>query len=393
MFRLVSVEKALYLVQAHLVEGRSVGSLARDHGVDPSTLYRWLRRYRSGGAEALRSRSRRPRSSPLQTPVETEEAIVLLRKELSDSGVDAGAETIHYHLSRDLDVVPSVSTIWRILKRRGFVSPQPKKRPRSSFRSFAADLPNQMWQADMTHWELAGGAKVEIVTFIDDCSRVVTGCYAVVVATAINTAEAFHKAAVKWGYPASLLTDNGCIFTAKHRNGKVRLESDLEALGIVFKHGRPYHPQTQGKVERVQQTLKSKWLLHRPRVRTLPELQHQLNEFCDHYNDVRPHKAIGKVPPKSVFDSMVKAGPGDALPSTQFRVMHTKVHANGKLTIRHNSKLQHFGVGRAHKGKAVTMFVSSRLVRIVDTDTAELLGVYEIDPDKTYQRKRPPEPG
>ena len=385
------MEKALYLVRAHLVEGTPVSQLAADHGVDPSTLYRWLSRYRLGGREALEPRSRRPHHSPNQTPVEVEEAIVLLRKQLVEEGLDAGAETIQFHLGRLGFQAPSIATIWRILRRRGFVAPQPAKRPRSSYCSFAAELPNQMWQADMTHWQLANGVKVEIVTFIDDCSRVVTGSYAVLVTKATDVAEMFHKAAVAWGYPASLLTDNGCIFTAKHRGGKVVLESELEALGIAFKHGKPYHPQTQGKVERVQQTLKSKWLRHRPPAMNLSELQAQLDAFCRHYNEERPHRSIGKVTPKSVFDRMIKAEPGDGLASTQYRVMHSKVHPNGKLTIRYHSRLYHFGVGRAHKHTAVTMFVSSRDVRIVATDTAELLGTYEIDPSRSYQKKKPPE--
>lgn len=387
------MEKALYLVQAHLIEGRPVGRLAADHGVDPSTIYRWLARYRAGGAEALRRRSSRPRSSPTQTPVEVEEAIVLLRKQLAEEGLDAGAETIQYHLGHAFEKVPSVSTIWRILRRRGFVAPQPAKRPRSSYCSFAAELPNQMWQADMTHWRLGNGVDVEIVTFIDDCSRVVTGCYAVVVTKAVDIPPMFHKAAERWGYPASLLTDNGCIFTAKHRGGKVMLESELEDLGIVFKHGKPYHPQTQGKVERVQQTLKSKWLRHKPPAMTLGELQAQLDAFCYHYNELRPHKSIGKVTPKSVFDRLVKARPGEALESSQFRVMTSKVHANGQLTIRYHSRLHHFGVGRAHKNVPVTMLVADQEVRIIATETAELLGTYEIDPTTTYHRKRSPETG
>jgi transposase InsO family protein len=382
------VEKALYLVQAHLIEGISVAQLARDHSVDPSSIYRWLARYRSGGAEALRPGSRRPKTSPTQTPIEVEEAIVLIRKQLSEDGLDAGAETIHYHLARRFDTVPSVSTIWRILKRRGFVEVQPKKRPRSSFCRFAAELPNQMWQSDMTHWRLGTGVDVEIVTYIDDCSRLVVGCEAVLVTKATDVVAFFHKAAQKWGYPASVLTDNGCIYTAKYRGGKVMMESVLESLGIVFKHGKPYHPQTQGKVERFQQTLK-KWLSKQFPANNLSELQHQLDRFCHYYNEVRPHRSVGNVTPKSVFDKMIKAFPGDALPSSQFRVRNDVVHANGKLTLRYESKLLHLGIGRAHKGTPVTLFVAGPKVRVVTSEEGELIATFEIDPTKNYQPKLP----
>jgi transposase InsO family protein len=105
-----------------------------------------------------------------------------LRMRSSDGGnssprtvFDAGAATIHYHLGLELDVVPSVSTIWRVLKRGGFVTPQPHKRPKSSWIRFEAQLPNECWQADVTHWQLADGSEVEICNMIDDYSRVALG--------------------------------------------------------------------------------------------------------------------------------------------------------------------------------------------------------------------------
>jgi len=128
-----------YLVEAHLLEGRPVAELAEAHGIHRSWIYKLLARYRTEGDAGLAPRSRRPRSSPTATPVELEDEIVLLREQLVEEGLDAGAVTIHWHLSRRHDAVPSVSSIWRILKRRGFLIPQPKKRPRSSYIRFAAD--------------------------------------------------------------------------------------------------------------------------------------------------------------------------------------------------------------------------------------------------------------
>ncbi len=166
------------------------------------------------------------------------------------------------------------------------------------------------------------------------------------------------------------------------------MESVLESLGIVFKHGKPYHPQTQGKVERFQQSLKG-WLSKQTPAMTLGDLQAQLDTFIRYYNEVRPHRSIGKVPPRSVFDRMIKAAPGDALPSSQFRVRRDIVGIAGKVTLRYRSSLKHLNVGRAHRGERVVLFVAGDVVRIVNEDTGELLGTYRIDPTKDYQPRLP----
>lgn len=140
-----------------------------------------LARYRAGGLEALEPRSRAPRTIPHRTPVELEDEIFTLRKELADLGVDAGAATIAYHLALRHEQTPSVSTIWRVLRRRGFVTPQPHKRPRSSWARFEADPPNECWQSDVTHWHLSDGVEVEIINLIDYHSRFLVASMARVV--------------------------------------------------------------------------------------------------------------------------------------------------------------------------------------------------------------------
>ena len=137
-----------YLVEAHLREGRPVGQLAAAHGVHRSWIYKLLARHRADGDTGLTPRSRRPRSSPTAIATDVENEIVALRKHLTDDGLDAGAVTIHWHLSRNGDNAPSVSSIWRVLKRRGFVTAQPHKRPRASFIRFQAALPNECGQSD-----------------------------------------------------------------------------------------------------------------------------------------------------------------------------------------------------------------------------------------------------
>lgn len=195
---------ARFLVEAHVLEGRPVSELAAAHGVHRSWIYKLLARYREGGYEALEPRSRRPKSCNHATSDEIVRAIVTLRERLGREGRDAGAHTISHHLAREIEggVVPSVSTIWRILRREGLIVPQPQKRPASSLIRYQADLPNEMWQADITHWRLADDTDVEILNTIDDHSRLFLASQAFKTVKAVNVVEVFHKAAQLHGLPA-----------------------------------------------------------------------------------------------------------------------------------------------------------------------------------------------
>jgi len=151
------------VVAAVKVQGRIKSEVARDYRVSRGWVHELVRRYHAQGEAGLEPRSRRPHSSPHRTPVELEDEIVELRKHLSDQGLDAGAHTIAYHLGERHGGAPCVATIWRILTRRGFVVPQPQKRPRSSYVRFEAAQPNERWQADITHWALADGTPADIL--------------------------------------------------------------------------------------------------------------------------------------------------------------------------------------------------------------------------------------
>ena len=253
-----AVDLAKYCVNAVLVEGRSVRAVAQATGTSKSWVHRHVQLYRAGGETALEPLRRRPKRPPALSAPEVEDEIVWWRKHLGDAGFDAGARTIRYHLLQAHDSVPALSTVHRVLRRRGLVVDQPQKRPRSSWIRFEAALPNECWQTDMTHWR-AGGEDVEILHFVDDCSRVALSSKVLTVASAADALELFYATAATWGLPASVLSDNGAIYTAHYRGAAGALEIDLAALGIGFKHGKPYHPQTQGKIERYHRTLK-KWL-------------------------------------------------------------------------------------------------------------------------------------
>ncbi len=375
--------KARYLVEAHVLEGRSVAELAAAHGVHRSWIYKLLARYREGGLEALEPRSRRPRSSPAAISAEVEEAILRLREQLASAGHDAGAHTIAAHLVAELPAVPSVSTIWRVLKRHGLIEAQPQKRPHCSRIRFEADLPNEMWQADVTAWRLADGSVAEILNLIDDHSRLFLGSDAYQRVKAADVVASFHKAAQLHGLPHSLLSDNGAVFTGSYRKGKVLLESELERLGVLFKNSRPYHPQTCGKVERLHQTLK-RYLTKQPPPATLTELQTQLDTFAHYYNDIRPHRALSGRTPLQAYSARIKAKPAGASATTHFRVREDKVDKTGKVSLRYDSKLYKIGVGRAHKGRAIKLLIADQQIRVIDPN-GELLRELTLDPSRTYQ--------
>lgn len=375
------------VVTAVRVQGRTKAEVARDYGVSPRWVYELCRRYEREGEAGLEPRSRRPKTSPHRTPEDLQDEIVELRKDLTDSGLDAGAQTIAVHLRRRHPdgPLPSVATIWRIMTRRGFVTPQPHKRPRSSFIRFEADMPNERWQADITHWRLSSGDAVEILDVIDDHSRFLIASVAKRIFKAADVVASFHEAASAHGFPASLLTDNGAVFTAIPRKGTCAIELETATLGIRYLHSRPYHPQTCGKVERVHQTLK-RWLAKHPPVASIAELQAELDRFGAYYNDIRPHRSLERRTPAEAFAARPKATP--SLPrvpvDAHVRVRRDKVDITGVITLRHNSRLHHIGLGRRLVGTRVLALVDGLRVRVI-TEDGELLRELILDPDRDYQ--------
>lgn len=385
------MDLASYVVQAVLLEGRSYRDVAASHGVSIGWVAKVIARHRAG--EDLSPRSRAAHRIPNRTPDEVEDAIVGLRKRLAEDGLDAGAATIAYHLTREGIAAPSPTTIWRILRRRGFVAPQPQKRPRSSWIRFQARLPNECWQSDVTHWHLADGTSVEIIVFIDDHSRLALTCQVVRTATAGSALTCFRAAARRYGAPAALLTDNGCVYTAAYRGGRQALESELLALGITFKHARPYHPQTCGKVERFHQTLK-RFLAAQDPAQSLTALQRQVDRFVEIYNQDRPHRALGRHTPSHVYHARDKARPSapKITVGNDTRVRHDLIDKTGTVTLRYRSKLHHIGVGRDHRGTRVIILRAGLDVRILTSDGA-LLRQLTLDPKKDYHGTgKPPGP-
>jgi transposase InsO family protein len=378
------------VVTAVLVEGRSKSEVAREYGVSRRWVITVVQRYLAEGQAGLEPRSRRPLSSPQRTTQELEDEVVVLRKDLDKSGHEAGAATIAFHMQQCHGASPAVSTIWRILSQRGFVTLQPHKRPKSSYLRFAAEQPNERWQLDITHWTLSDGTDVEILNLLDDHSRVCVGSDTLGVFKARDVDDSFGKAAASYGDPASMLSDNGAVFTGRcRRGGRVALEVTLNARGISFRHSRPYHPPTCGKVERFHQTLK-KWLTRQPQARTLLQLQTQLDAFRAYYNTVRPHRALGRRTPQQAYDARPKAIPTTTpLDDSHYRIRHDKIDPSGVFTLRHNSRLHHIGIGRRHAGTDILVLVHDLHIRVLTID-GELLRELHLDPNKDYQPQPKP---
>jgi transposase InsO family protein len=391
------MSKARLVITAVTIEKRPVSEVARSYGVARSWIYALLARYRAEGDAAFEPRSRRPKTSPSAISASAAGLIIGLRKELAGQGLDAGPHTIAWHLQHHHQVTVSPATVSRYLTRAGLVTPDPAKRPRSSYLRFEAELPNECWQSDFTHYRLADDTDTEILTWLDDHSRYalpVTACRRV---TGPIVLAAFRAAVTCYGAPASTLTDNGMVFTTRlsgGTGGRNHLEAELRKLGVRQKNGKPNHPQTQGKVERFQQTLK-KWLRAQPvQPGTLSELQALLGAFTSTYNAKRPHRSLPhRATPATAYAARPKAAPGDRTADTHDRVRADRVDADGKLTLRVGGRLHHIGIGRTHARTRVLMLVQDLDVRVINAATGELLRELTIDPARNYQPTgRPPGP-
>ena len=393
------MSKARLVITAIETEGITQAEAARRYGVSEGWVSKLMARRRAEGDTAYEPKSRRPVTSPNATPDAVVDLVLVLRKQLVESGLDAGADTIGWHLQHHHAVTLSRATINRILSRAGAVSPEPAKRPKSSYIRFQAEQPNETWQSDFTHYRLTNpdrspGADVEIITWLDDHSRYAVHVSAHRRITAKIVLDTFTKAADQHGYPASTLTDNGMVYTVRFaggRGGRSMLEHELRRLGIVQKNSRPNHPTTCGKVERFQQTMKN-WLRAKPEQPTnLEHLQTLLEEFATTYNRHRPHRSLPhRATPAIAYTTRPKATPGaDRDGDTHDRVRFDRIDSVGTVTLRVNGRLHHIGIGRTHARTHVILLVHDLDVRIINAATGELLRELTIDPDHDYQPRTP----
>jgi transposase InsO family protein len=380
------MSKARLVITAVVHEQRPVSEVAAAYGMHRSWIYRLLARYRAEGEAAYQPRSRRPKTSPNATDPATVELALKLRSQLTTQGLDAGAHTISWHLREHHGIRVSPATIWRHLHKAGRITPQPQKRPRSSYLRFEADLPNQLWQTDFTHVRLADGTDVEVLSFIDDHSRYALSVTAHRPVTGKAVVAAFDAAIATHGTPAGVLSDNGMVFTARFaggRGGRNKFEHRLQQLGVTQKHSRPNHPTTCGKVERFQQTLKN-WLARQPPPANIEQLQALLDQFVAAYNTARPHRALAGRTPHAAYQARPKATP-TGLTESHYRIRRDTVDATGVVTVRHAGRLHHIGLGRTHARTRVLMLIDDLHIRVTHATTGALIRELTLDPSRDYQ--------
>ena len=386
------MSRARVAVLKVVLQKASIAEAAADCGLSRRQLHRLLARYRDGGLQALEPRSRRPKSNPARTTPQITARIIELRQQLTGDGADAGPVTIAWNLEREGFTPPSTSTIRRILHAAGLITPEPRKRPRSSIIRFQAEQPNETWQSDFTHWPLADGTDIEILNFLDDHSRFLLACVAFTRVTGDAVVNTFLKTTDQYGIPASTLTDNGVVFTARFVGGRNAFEYLLQLLGIRQKNGKPGHPQTQGKIERFHQTLK-RFLAAQPAATTITELQRQLDRFREHYNEHRPHRANNHATPGDTYRATPKALPAGTATAGHFRIRYDHVGSNGKISLRRAGRMHHLGIGADHRGKRIIALIDETTVTIVHLDTGEIIATNTINPDRGYWRNTQNTPG
>ena len=186
------------------------------------------------------------------------------------------------------------------------------------------------------------------------------------------------------------MTDNGLVFTARFAHGgrtsRNGLENLLVKLDVRQKNSRPNHPTTCGKVERFQQTMK-KWLRAQPPADSLAELQTQLDQFVDYYNNHRPHRSLAnRSTPAVAYQTRPKAAPSQTSTTavdSEFRVRHDKV-SYGSVSPRLDGTLHHIGIGHPLNGTPIIMLIHGYDVRVIHAATGEIIRALTINPDRKY---------
>jgi len=276
--------------------GANVRELCRRWEISPQTGYKWLGRFRSGGALELEDRSRRPLSSPVRTTAEMEAQVVDVRR---DHPAWGGRKIRRVLQVRGLVEVPSASTITQILRRHALLD-GPRAGEARAFKRFEHARPNDLWQMDFKgHFALEAG-RCHPLTILDDHSRYsleLGACADERTATVQARLEAVFR---RYGLPRRILADNGSPWGSSGGEQHTRLTVWLLDLDVPVTHGRFYHPQTQGKEERFHRTLKAEVLAGRS-FADLAQAQAAFDAWRRIYNDVRPHEGIGLEPPSSRY--------------------------------------------------------------------------------------------
>ncbi|SEC33828.1 leucine-zipper of insertion element IS481 [Amycolatopsis tolypomycina] len=355
----------------------NVAVFCREHGLSRDTFYRYVTRFRAEGADGFIRRSTAPHHHPTALALEVVEAVLRARKQLAEAGLDNGPISIRWRLQdAGFHPLPSRVSIYRILRERGQIVAQPRKRPKTRRRFSYAD-PNGCWQIDGMEHHLADGTTVCIIQILDDHSRLDVGTCAATGETTAGTWAALQRAFAGYGLPVRILSDNGLAFTGRHRGWMVELERLLAALGVTTIAATPRHPQTCGKNERAHQTLQ-KWLAARPPAHTLTELQNLLDEYRQIYNH-RRHQSLNGDTPQQRYDTRPKATPSTG-PHRPSGMTTRPVSATGVIAFSGCSIV----LGRTWAGRTASVYWQGDRVTVMIDNTV----TRQLTPDRSVRYQR-----
>lgn len=294
------VEQRYRAVLEVLNDGATVTDVARRFGVARQTVHGWLRRYAADGLAGLADHSSRPLSCPHQMAPELEARIVEMRR----AHPGWGPRTILVWLAREgVSPLPGRTSVERCLIRHGLVTPEARKRKRSDYKRWERSRSMELWQMDIVGGvRIIDGSEAKVVSGIDDHSRFVVSAKVVARATARPVCDALESAMDTYGVPEEVLTDNGKVFTARFGPGPGPVLFDKICIDNGIKHilTAPRSPTTTGKIERWHKTLRREFLDGKV-FDSIEDAQAQLDAWVHHYNHVRPHQALGGVPPIERF--------------------------------------------------------------------------------------------
>ena len=267
---------------------------------------------RNGAEQAVSTKSTAPKHQVARVSTDIEQAALTIRADLSRHGWDAGPLSVASAMRQQGLTPPSRATLARIFTRNGVVTPQPQKKPRAAYQRFVYPDPNGCWQLDGTNYRLDTGYSYCILQVEDDHSRYIL---ASLVATSENSHQVIavvDQAIRRHGAPTKFLTDNGTALNQSRSGKETRLERFLKSRGVTPISGRPGKPTTQGKNERLHQTLHRFLDAHRP-INTAQRLSTLVNQFDEYYNTRRPHQGLHQPDqtPEQAYYARPKALPAD----------------------------------------------------------------------------------
>ena len=335
-------------VRMALAEGANRSELCRRFGVSRETGYKWVARYGSQGRAGLADQSRRPRSSPRRTPQAMEEEVLNIRAANNNAW---GGRKIRHILSRNgMKAVPAASTITAILRRHGKLEERSCEHP-GPYQRFERDHPNELWQMDFKGDFATGQGRCHPLTVLDDHSR-----YALCLEACGNQQDATTRQCLvrifrRYGLPLTMLMDNGSPWGDPGCEGHTRFTVWLMRLGIATSHGRPYHPQTQGKDERFHRSLKAE-VLNGKSFADLAHCQHAFDRWRPIYNHERPHEALGLAVPADRYRMSPRPYP-EALPAIAYGAgdIVRKVDITGRISFKNRV----WRIGKAFRGQFIAL--------------------------------------